>query len=283
MSMKKNGGKTAKGTSMRKLGIVFLALLLLPLFAYAQGADISYSAYMASVGWGGYASNGETAGTTGQKRQVEAIKVRVDSSIQGGVRYDSYVQSIGWTGWQENDAESGTTGQSKRVEAIKVELTGNLAQQFDVRYRVYMASIGWGGWSTNGDEAGTTGQSRQIEAFEIRLVSKAPVSTGDIILDGATNYTVVRGDSLSKIAAARYGNMWYFPLIRLANASVVTNPDLIEVGTTLVIPNLQRNLDNPGAKKALENETRAISDWYALEQGKLAPARALQRQADSLQ
>jgi len=266
---------------MRKLGIVFLALLLLPLFAYAQQADVSYSVHMASVGWGGYASNGETAGTTGQKRQIEAIKVRVNSSIQGGVRYDTHVGGLGWIGWSENDAESGTTGQSRQIEAIRVELTGRLAQQFDVRYRVHMASVGWSGWSTNGEDAGTTGQSRQLEAIEIRLAPKT-VTAGDIVLDGATNYTVVRGDTLSKIAAARYGqgNLLFFPLIRLANAGAVSDPDVIEVGTSLVIPNLQRNLDNPGAKAAIKADTSATADQYE-RQGKQG-ARALRRQADRL-
>jgi len=263
---------------MRKIGVIFLALLLLPLFAYAQGADVSYSVHMANVGWGGYASNGETAGTEGQGRQIEAIKVRVNSSVAGGIRYDVHAANVGWLGWQENDAVGGTEGQGRALEAIKVELTGSLAQQFDVQYRVHMANIGWGGWSTNGEEAGTTGQGRQLEAIEIRLV---PSSGGDLVLDGATNYRVVRGDSLSKIAQARYGNMWYFPLIRLANAGVVSNPDVIEVGTNLVIPNLQRNLENSGAKQALDNEMRATADNYA-QQGKLAPARALQRQADNL-
>jgi len=261
---------------MRKIGVIFVALLLLPLLAHAQGVEVSYSVHMQGVGWAGYSSNGETAGTTGQSRRIEAIKVRVSS---GSIRYATHVQGTGWTDWSEDDAESGTTGQSKRIEAIKVELTGSLAQQYDVRYRVHMAGIGWGGWSSNGEEAGTTGQSRQMEAIEIRLVSKV---AGDLVLDGATNYTVVRGDSLSKIAAARYGqrNMLYFPLIRAANTGVVSDPDVIEVGTTLVIPNLQRNLENPGAVAKIREETAATADQYE-RQGK-AGARALRRQANSL-
>jgi len=168
--MKKTAGKTAKGIIMRKLGVIVLALLLVPLFAYAQGAEVSYSVHMAGIGWGGYASNGETAGTTGQSRQIEAIKVRVSSTIGGGIRYNTHVAGVGWLGWQQNDEEAGTTGQSRQIEAIQVELTGKLAQQFQVRYRVHMSGIGWSGWSSNGEEAGTTGQSRQLEAVEIRLV-----------------------------------------------------------------------------------------------------------------
>lgn len=85
-----------------------------------------------------------------------------------------------------------------------------------------------------------------------------------LVLDGAANYTVVRGDTLADIAASKYGgsNMYFFPLIRLANAGVVPDPDVIEVGTTLVIPNLQRNLDNPAANGLVRVDMLAIADRY---------------------
>ena len=85
-----------------------------------------------------------------------------------------------------------------------------------------------------------------------------------LVLDGAANYTVVKGDTLAGIAASRYGgsNMYFFPLIRLANASAVPDPDVIEVGTTLVIPNLQRNLDNPAANGLIRADMLAIAGQY---------------------
>ncbi|MCL2801614.1 MAG: LysM peptidoglycan-binding domain-containing protein [Treponema sp.] len=78
----------------------------------------------------------------------------------------------------------------------------------------------------------------------------AAAPTQGIVLEGARNYTVQSGDTLSSIAARIYGesNMFYFPLIRLANSSVVTDPDRIEPGTVLVIPNLPPNLNSDGAK-----------------------------------
>ena len=149
--------------------VIFLAFLLVPLFVFAQ-AEITYSAHMSGIGWGGYAFNGEAAGTTGQKRQIEAIKVKVNSNVTGSVRYDVHAAGVGWMGWAMDDAIGGTTGQKRQLEAIRVELTGELAKQFQVTYRVHMAGVGWGGWSYDGDMAGTTGQKRQIEAFEIKLV-----------------------------------------------------------------------------------------------------------------
>jgi len=163
---------------MRKLGVIFLVLLLVPLFAHAQDVGVTYSVYMAgekknqSVGWSGYFSDGESAGTVGQKRAVEAIKVKLSPATAGSIRYDTFVVGVGWLGWQSDDADAGWTGRNKTLEAIKVELTGALAEQYNVKYRVHMSSIGWTGWSSNGEAAGVTGKKRQIEAIEIVLEKK---------------------------------------------------------------------------------------------------------------
>lgn len=47
-------------------------------------------------------------------------------------------------------------------------------------------------------------------------------------------YTVVAGDWLSKISQRAYGDVMSYE--KIANANNITNPDLIEVGTVLVIP-----------------------------------------------
>ncbi len=49
-------------------------------------------------------------------------------------------------------------------------------------------------------------------------------------------YTVVKGDSLSKIAKQFYGNPMRYPEIFEANREVVQNPDLIQPGWVLRIP-----------------------------------------------
>jgi nucleoid-associated protein YgaU len=52
----------------------------------------------------------------------------------------------------------------------------------------------------------------------------------------AQMYTVVSGDSLSKIAKQFYGNAMRYPEIFEANREVVVNPDLIQPGWVLRIP-----------------------------------------------
>jgi nucleoid-associated protein YgaU len=49
-------------------------------------------------------------------------------------------------------------------------------------------------------------------------------------------YTVVRGDTLSKIAKAQYGNANDYPLIFEANKPMLTHPDKIYPGQNLRIP-----------------------------------------------
>ena len=52
-------------------------------------------------------------------------------------------------------------------------------------------------------------------------------------------YTVVSGDSLSKIAKNHYGDAAKWHQIYDANKAVIgTNPDLIEVGQVLTLPSL---------------------------------------------
>lgn len=56
--------------------------------------------------------------------------------------------------------------------------------------------------------------------------------------DEAEFYTIVRGDSLSKIAKRYYGNAMKYPVIFEANKEVIKNPDLIYPGQTIRIPKL---------------------------------------------
>lgn len=52
----------------------------------------------------------------------------------------------------------------------------------------------------------------------------------------ATFYTVVKGDSLSKIAKEQYGDMMKYPAIFEANKPMLTSPELIYPGQVLRIP-----------------------------------------------
>ena len=144
-----------------------------------QVAKVIYQGHTQDLGWLGNVSNGNTAGTTGQGRRLEAVKIAVSiPDISCTVNYKSHISDVGWEkDWKSNGAESGTTGQSKQMEAIQIKLSGTCATYFDIQYRAHVAEEGWQDWVTNAPNdntyAGTTGQSRQMEALQVRLVPKS--------------------------------------------------------------------------------------------------------------
>ncbi|MGM9902890.1 MAG: N-acetylmuramoyl-L-alanine amidase [Enterococcus sp.] len=134
---------------------------------------VSYQTHVRTFGWQNEVTNGATAGTIGQNKRLEAIKIKLsESPFTGNVEYSSHVQSIGWQGYVNNGATSGTTDQALRTEAIKIRLTGEISQQYDIYYRVHSAYFGWLGWTKNGENAGSSGFGYQMEAIQIKLVPK---------------------------------------------------------------------------------------------------------------
>lgn len=85
-----------------------------------------------------------------------------------------------------------------------------------------------------------------------------------LITTGASNYTVKEGDTLSDIARNYYGanNAYYFPLIMLASKDVVLDPDLIEPGMKLIIPDLQANTTNEKTKPRIKSYFKEIAEVY---------------------
>ena len=75
----------------------------------------------------------------------------------------------------------------------------------------------------------------------------------NIILSGAQRYRVVEGDTLSRIARARYNNGYYYPLIFLASRDMVQHPDRIYPGMVLTIPDLPQNLSDREARGSIRS------------------------------
>lgn len=141
---------------------------------------IKYQTHVQNIGWQGEKADGEMSGTTGQSLRLEAIKIQLSGSIDGGIVYKTHVQDYGWQNFVANGQASGTSGQSKRLEAIQMQLTGNAMNQYDLYYRVHAQNFGWLGWAKNGESAGTAGYSYRLEGIQIVLVPKggnAPGST----------------------------------------------------------------------------------------------------------
>ena len=110
------------------------------------------------------------------------------------------------------------------VEDLKIDVNDDLATIFgkttsqELREKIVLAA----------------GNTEGIARVDDRLVVEKPEPP-------ARYYTVVRGDSLSKIAKAYYGDPMKYPTIFEANRPMLQDPDLIYPGQVLRIP----ELDNP--------------------------------------
>lgn len=123
---------------------------------------LNYQAHVQDYGWLDAVHSGQTCGTTGQTKRLEAIKI--DSNLD--IKVKAHIQDIGWVdyGMINKDTIIGTTGESKGIEALCFE--GNF------EYRVHIQNFGWSVW-TKADGVitqGSVGLSTSLEAIEIRLI-----------------------------------------------------------------------------------------------------------------
>ena len=140
---------------------------------------ISYQAHVENIGWQKYVSDGEVAGTTGQAKQIEAIRIRLDNKqYNGNIEYRAHVADYGWQKYVSEGELAGTTGKNKQIEAVSMKLTGEMAEKYDIYYRVHSADFGWLGWAKNGENAGSTGNGKRIEAIQIELAEKGSAFSG---------------------------------------------------------------------------------------------------------
>ena len=134
---------------------------------------VGYQTHVQDYGTQAYVYDGDMAGTEGECKRMESIRMKLPSSVNSSIQYRSHVQNIGWEKkWASNGSLSGTTGQCKRLEAIQIKLSGDVAKNYDVYYRVHAQDYGWLAWAKNGESSGTEGYAKRLEAIEVRLVPK---------------------------------------------------------------------------------------------------------------
>ena len=123
---------------------------------------MSYQAHVQDIGWQDVVGEGQEAGTTGQSKRVEAIKI-----FSPGIAYRAYLQDTGWTDWVSNGQECGTTGESRRLEAIEIK------SPLPLLVHAHLQDTGWQNQEQNigyYTGMGTVGEARRLEAFTIKLI-----------------------------------------------------------------------------------------------------------------
>lgn len=121
---------------------------------------LQYQAHVENIGWQGWKSNGELAGTEGKSLRLEAIKIDAPFAVTA----KAHIQNIGWKdfGRITKDTVIGTEGKGLRLECLC--LKGNF------KYRVHIQNVGWSTWTDADGIAtlGSVGQGLRIEAIEMK-------------------------------------------------------------------------------------------------------------------
>lgn len=123
--------------------------------------DVSYQVHSRGYGWLESRCDGDMAGTTGQNRRIEALKIWLKEGRINSVKVHLKTDGDKTYNNPTKDTVIGTTGQKKRIEAITIN------SDVPLRYRVHQKTYGWTGWVSNGKTAGKTGQSKQLEAIQV--------------------------------------------------------------------------------------------------------------------
>ena len=122
----------------------------------------------------GFVSDGAVAGSIGEPKKIEQIKIRIVKAGTGSdtnVNYRTHRESSGWgNNWTGNGKVSCASGKAKQIDSLELNLTGN-EYKGGIEYRSRIQNTGWEkNWSSNGETSGSEG--KRIEAVAIRLTGK---------------------------------------------------------------------------------------------------------------
>ncbi len=149
--------------------------------------SVIYQAHVSGVGWQNEVADGAIAGTTGENRRIEAVKIRLTEQLEEkyDVYYRAHASNFGWLSWTKNGEVAGSTGYGSAIEAIQIQLfekgsssapleTGRPSlsreQISSIDVQEHIEVNGWQP-TKNGISltAGTTGENKSIEAIAMAV------------------------------------------------------------------------------------------------------------------
>ena len=184
--------KEEEGEILYNSGDTYSEKKSITLYAHwLQIPNIVYSAHIQDIGWQEEKRNGEIAGTIGQNKNIECIKVhteyiyedwipdiRIEYEVLGsnGKYYPSGGTQVGSGIVAIDGEEAGTTGRNIPLTemwiAIKDISTGKDSKYFDIWYRGHVSDIGWKNWTNNGNPLANFERSHYIQAFQVIVTKK---------------------------------------------------------------------------------------------------------------
>ena len=185
--------KEEEGEILYNSGDTYSEKKSITLFAHwLQIPNIVYSAHVQDIGWQEEKRNGEIAGTIGQNKNIECIKVHTEYTYEdwipdlrieydviasNGIFYPSGGTQSGSEIVAVDGEEAGTTGKNLPLReiwiAIKDVSTGEDSKYFDIWYKSHFSDIGWKDWVNNGNSSGSPNWTiYNIQAFQVVVTKK---------------------------------------------------------------------------------------------------------------
>lgn len=148
----------------------------------AGDTGIAYSTHISDIGWTSNAENGKVSGSSGSRRQMEAIKIWLTggNADQYDIYYQAHVTNIGWLDWTKNGEAAGSSGMGYSLQAIRVVVvtkgaaapgtTGfSYATKTSLSAQGYSKGIGWLNTVGSGAVIGTTGRELPLQGIKISI------------------------------------------------------------------------------------------------------------------
>lgn len=137
-------------------------------------AGLWYRAHVQDLGWCEAVHDGQTAGTVGFKKQMEALKVTPPEGWVLDIAL--HISNVGWKhykGIQKDvkDPVMGTTGKGQAIEDVLISVAKRPeGDKRKLYFKVHQAGTGWKDWTKEGFSSGSDGLSIPLEAIKMKVV-----------------------------------------------------------------------------------------------------------------
>lgn len=244
-----SNGMTA-GTTGRAKRVEALKINLLSQDGTPLGNDsISVQSHISGIGWEPQpVGNGQTSGTVGQSRAIEAIKLSLSGGLSDSydIWYRVHSANVGWLGWASNGEPAGTQGYAYQIEAIQIKVLPKNARDAPARgdafrdhsqepptvsYRSHISNVGWMGVVADGKTSGSLTQEMQSRHCRLVLIGMAT----EALFPLARTSLALVGKAGLQVLLARPGSLGQLSPFSLS--SMTRYLQLTTFGTVCMLPN----------------------------------------------
>lgn len=133
-----------------------------------NNVGLKYQAHVQDVGWCAEVHDGQTAGTVGFAKRLEAIRF---TAIPAGWTISARAH-VAYEGWRDFGAVKvgtviGTTGKGHAIECLMLDAKAPNGDKRKLYFQVHQANVGWKGKTPHGYASGTDGMGIRLEAVKV--------------------------------------------------------------------------------------------------------------------